>query len=151
MGERELVKSVLMSELGFKATTAKNYEAAIFSLSESIASLTEDDIDKIYRNISYEKLGELISARDKEQRMAIFTNIKKGVIGFDSCVYSIIKEKTESHLHEIAEGEEVAEGEFTCRKCGSSKCSWVSVQTRSGDEAATIFVKCTHCGKRWKE
>lgn len=39
---------------------------------------------------------------------------------------------------------------LTCKKCGS-KANFVGLQTRSGDEGATIFYGCTNslCGKRW--
>ena len=38
---------------------------------------------------------------------------------------------------------------FTCRKCRSKKCTYYEAQTRSGDEASTIFVTCLDCGKNW--
>ena len=39
---------------------------------------------------------------------------------------------------------------FTCRKCGSNKCSYYQLQTRSADEPMTTFVTCVTCGNRWK-
>jgi DNA-directed RNA polymerase subunit M/transcription elongation factor TFIIS len=39
---------------------------------------------------------------------------------------------------------------FTCHKCGSNKCSHYCLQTRSADEAMTIFVTCLSCNKKWK-
>lgn len=45
----------------------------------------------------------------------------------------------------------VEEGEVVCRKCGSRKISKRSLQTRSGDEGATIFYHCVTCKSRWKQ
>lgn len=45
----------------------------------------------------------------------------------------------------------VEEGEVVCRKCGSRKISKRSLQTRSGDEGATIFYHCVTCKTRWKQ
>ena len=45
----------------------------------------------------------------------------------------------------------VEEGEVVCRKCGSRKISKRSLQTRSGDEGATIFYHCVECKSRWKQ
>lgn len=39
---------------------------------------------------------------------------------------------------------------FKCRKCGSRKCSYYELQTRSADEPMTQFINCLDCGNRWK-
>lgn len=36
-----------------------------------------------------------------------------------------------------------------CRRCGSSEVRWEEKQTRSADEAATVFCTCVKCGNRW--
>jgi len=40
---------------------------------------------------------------------------------------------------------------FKCRKCGSRKCSYYELQTRSADEPMTQFISCLDCGNRWKQ
>jgi transcription elongation factor S-II len=40
--------------------------------------------------------------------------------------------------------------EITCGKCKKKKVSYYELQTRSGDEATTIFYTCLVCGHRWK-
>ena len=37
-----------------------------------------------------------------------------------------------------------------CRKCGSDNVYSMSRQTRSADEAMTIFYTCLNCGNKWK-
>lgn len=44
-----------------------------------------------------------------------------------------------------------AGGEFTCRKCKSTKTTHYQMQTRSADEPMTVFISCLKCGNRWRE
>lgn len=46
--------------------------------------------------------------------------------------------------------ESVSDGIFQCRKCGSKKTTYYSLQTRSADEPMTNFITCVTCGNRWK-
>jgi len=39
----------------------------------------------------------------------------------------------------------------TCPKCGNNEAYYWEVQTRSADEPATRFFKCTRCGHVWRE
>ena len=36
-----------------------------------------------------------------------------------------------------------------CRRCGSTEVTWEEKQTRSADEAASVFVVCAKCHLRW--
>jgi DNA-directed RNA polymerase subunit M/transcription elongation factor TFIIS len=38
-----------------------------------------------------------------------------------------------------------------CSRCKSRKVSYYELQTRSGDEASTLFMNCLICGKKWKQ
>lgn len=52
-----------------------------------------------------------------------------------------------------AEDEKISEGIYTCPKagCGSQKIKYRTKQTRGGDEGETTSLRCTSCGKRWKD
>lgn len=39
---------------------------------------------------------------------------------------------------------------YTCKRCKSKNCTFYEAQTRSADEASTIFVSCLDCSKNWK-
>ena len=36
-----------------------------------------------------------------------------------------------------------------CMRCGSADITWEQKQTRSADEAMTIFCSCNKCNNRW--
>lgn len=40
---------------------------------------------------------------------------------------------------------------FECPRCTKRKCVHYELQTRSADEATTVFVTCVACGHRWTE
>ena len=50
-----------------------------------------------------------------------------------------------------ASPESVASDAFECPICAARKCVHYELQTRSADEATTIFVTCIQCGHRWTE
>ena len=65
------------------------------------------------------------------------------------CWEDLIEEKRKRDQNTYKE-EEVEDGDFKCGKCGSMKCKWYQLQTRSADEPMTTFVQCTKCPARWK-
>ena len=40
---------------------------------------------------------------------------------------------------------------YKCGRCNSRKCTYYELQTRSADEAMTIFITCLNCGNRWRQ
>jgi DNA-directed RNA polymerase subunit M/transcription elongation factor TFIIS len=62
----------------------------------------------------------------------------------------LIDEKTKKDKHmNTPVGGRITE-EFRCPKCGKHKAYMNELQTRSADEAMTIFLQCVFCSKRWK-
>ena len=62
----------------------------------------------------------------------------------------LIKKKEERDKEKYAPKLEANTDNYTCRKCGSKKCSYYQLQTRSADEPMTTYVTCIDCGTRWK-
>ena len=44
----------------------------------------------------------------------------------------------------------VEEGVLQCNKCRSKRIYTTSKQTRAGDEATSVFAKCTECFAQWQ-
>lgn len=40
---------------------------------------------------------------------------------------------------------------FKCGKCKKRECTFYELQTRSGDESTTIFIRCVNCGHSWRQ
>jgi len=40
---------------------------------------------------------------------------------------------------------------FQCGRCNSKRCTYFSLQLRSGDEGESQFINCLDCNKRWKQ
>ena len=59
------------------------------------------------------------------------------------------KYKRDKLLYE--EKAEAMTDQFKCGRCKSRKCTYYELQTRSADEAMTIFITCLTCGNRWKQ
>ena len=63
----------------------------------------------------------------------------------------LIAEKEERNLNKFEkEMKPTTSTLFTCRQCKSNNCSYSQYQTKSGDEAMTIFITCNNCGKNAK-
>lgn len=61
-----------------------------------------------------------------------------------------INTRTSVYDVQLNEKVNVVEGDLQCGSCKSKKIQREEMQTRSGDESATVFCRCTECGKRWK-
>ena len=59
------------------------------------------------------------------------------------------KEKRDSMMCEIDFGQ--ATTQFWCMRCKKNQTTYYTMQTRSADEAETIFITCLNCGKRWRK
>lgn len=85
-------------------------------------------------------------------------NLKKVFDDSDSCILKKIASKEifakdyamlDENKNDIEE-ENIEEGIFQCKKCGSKKTTYYSLQTRSADEPMTNFITCVICKNRWK-
>lgn len=59
------------------------------------------------------------------------------------------KNKRDAVISEIDFG--LATNQFTCVKCKGNKTTYYTMQTRSADEAETIFITCLQCNRRWRK
>tara|TARA_B100001094_G_C18177776_1_gene798915 strand:+ start:1454 stop:1915 length:462 start_codon:yes stop_codon:yes gene_type:complete len=90
--------------------------------------------------LNYLQIEEI---RDKIHKKEILSKNVANLKPYDICPANWKPEVFE-------EGDEVAEGIFQCKNCGSRKTTYYSVQTRSADEPMTNFITCVECKNRWK-
>lgn len=63
-----------------------------------------------------------------------------------------IKKKPSDDIIVIEKNEEaLPKTRAVCPKCGHTEAFWWLRQTRSGDEAPTLFLRCTKCRFSWRE
>ena len=97
----------------------------------------------------------------KQKSLDVFVNLKKGALGQmlqDKLVLSKnVGYMTPRELHPEkwkdgvdVDTKDVVEGIFQCKKCGSKRTTYYSLQTRSSDEPMTNFITCVECQNRWK-
>ncbi len=130
---------------------ASNYERRIYKMCKRECSVA-DEFGEMYKKYAYEKVGELLAARNRREREKILLNIRGNVIGWNSIVYKDFKTRQIRDTSQLAEGIKVEKGEFPCknRNCGSKECYYYQSQDRSGDEGFTVHVVCVKCGSRYK-
>lgn len=62
----------------------------------------------------------------------------------------LIETKSKRDKNKFETNVAAATDTFTCRKCKNNQCTYYQMQTRSADEATTIFVQCVLCNNRWR-
>lgn len=139
--EKKLSKELAISALNNKfpkKDSNKIYTKLVKSIKETNC--------KEYNDRLYQRLGEIISAKDTSE----VDNILNSGEGWESCVYDDIREKFREKI-DVTKDIVVEEGVFQCRSktCKSKRCYTTQSQTRSADEGFTVTVVCTKCGERY--
>lgn len=147
---------------------SRNIEKSIFNT--TINNATENNINrrwdnKIFYNLYFSKIRSIFTNLDKGSHIKntyLLDKIKSGDIKAEDIsklsVYEIHPENWKSLIdakikrdkmkYEIKP--EAMTERYKCRKCGSRKCSYYEMQTRSADEPMTQFFTCLDCKNRWK-
>lgn len=167
--QREKVVSLIKSKTGFQDVICKDMEIGIYNWCIRYAS--DNEIVRTWKNPSFMNLY-------LEKARSIITNIDKDSYIKNETLALRIKDK-EFLPHELAfmkpenvfpdrwrkaietlmkKYENAYENKtqamtnmFTCGKCKKKECTFYEMFTRSGDEPATIFVRCINCGHSWRQ
>ncbi|MEM4261120.1 MAG: hypothetical protein QXG00_07800 [Candidatus Woesearchaeota archaeon] len=140
-------------------------------LESLLIDILNQDSEKIKKLLSLtykDKDEKIINLKDPEVLMEIIGMFKKGET-FDSVLKFIQNAPNREYIlweqefmneykNKIMREVEVQQIEETgvkgidkCRFCGSDRLVFVTRQIRSGDEPATIFIRCVTCGRSWKQ
>ncbi|WP_054845203.1 transcription factor S [Sulfuracidifex tepidarius] len=76
--------------------------------------------------------------------------MKQSVIITNKVKHSVKEKTLVLEDGEKPEGAQLMKG-VSCPACGNNEAYFWMLQTRSADEPATRFYKCTKCGKVWRE
>ena len=105
-----------------------------------------DRLRSIYTNLNDTIIEQITNRTIKPHMVAFMTHQELNPDKWSK----LIAAKSKRDANKFETNIEASTDTFTCRKCKSKKCTYMSVQTRSADEPSTIFVTCLECGNRFK-
>jgi len=133
-------------------TTGKNIEISVYN--HAIGYANTHNIEAVWTNFIFKhvyvsKAQEILtSLRDSPE---FIQKVVREKLSTEIATYHKKQTKKNEPHDPLGPGSEaVSEGIFKCRKCGSRKTTYYSVQIRSQDEPATNFITCLNCENRWK-
>lgn len=80
----------------------------------------------------------------------LYLGIKKKNFAYDHEQYYNIKQTFREEEDFIMNPPIIEEGVISCKKCKSKRTFSFNKQTRSSDEAVTVFVRCVDCGTQFR-
>jgi len=141
-----------LTEFSFTDLVAQNIEKSIYNY--VIEYCKDKHIECCWDNILFKHVYVLKSSQTI-QRLRNAPTMRAAIVTGSvdpRNVATIHFEEFLSTDESVAEDDATAlqDGMFKCRRCGSMKTTYYSLQTRSADEPMTCFVTCTECKNRWK-
>lgn len=79
-----------------------------------------------------------------------FSTIKKKKFGYEHGSFDIIRRELKEEEDFITNPPVVDEGVIQCKRCKSNRTISFNKQTRSADEAVSVFVRCVDCGSQFR-
>lgn len=79
-----------------------------------------------------------------------FHFIRQKKIGYHHTYFNDIKQENYEEENFIMNPPLIEEGVIECNRCKSKKTFSFNKQTRSSDEAVTVFVRCVNCGHQFR-
>ena len=122
-------------------------EKNIKIIEKNIFVLSEFNHTK-YLNILYQIIYMFT---DNKNVTEIFKYLKDKKIDYDLYTYEECKKLENEYDNYISSDKNVEEGIYKCNNCKQNKTFSYTIQTRSCDEGASVFVFCSICKKKWKE
>ena len=159
---RERIRACIAELIGGDEKKAINVEKGMFNY--SIRCAAEKNVVKKWDNAHFAQIyvdrfrTVWVNLQNEELKQKVITGEirahEAGLMTHQEMLPSrwepLIKKKEERDKEKYAPKLEANTDNYTCRKCGSKKCSYYQLQTRSADEPMTTYVTCIDCGTRWK-
>lgn len=96
--------------------------------------------------LCFEFLSELMCSMELRE---VVRNLTEGRVGWKHPVFEDMSRAVRQYDEFLTNPPEVQEGVIECA-CGSRRTFSFSKQTRRADESATVFVRCSACGKTFR-
>ncbi len=167
---REDFKKMLMENIGLGELEATDLEIGVFNAAIEYANSLKIQLSwkcqmfiETYINISRSvysnlKTDSYIGNASLKDRMLINKEFLPHMLPYMLCQdifperWKDIVEKNKLRFKAAYEVKQVAMSDMIqCSRCKGKKVSYYELQTRSGDEASTLFMNCLICGKKWKQ
>jgi transcription elongation factor S-II len=147
---------------------SKKIEESIYKYTQekAINNCVPTNMDnKYFRRIYMNKTSSLYMNIKEDSYIKndeLYNNIIQDKINIENIAYmmphELSKKKWAKYLDKqkaeekflYSVGKENVTSEFKCGRCKKNETSYYQLQTRSADEPMTTFVRCIHCGNRWK-
>lgn len=103
-----------------------------------------------YMSMVYDCVGEIIQkGTSKEALRVIVERIANGRHTWNHPMFDPIRASIREEDH-MLDDMVFEEGVLECNRCNSKKTMSYQRQTRSADEGATTFARCTECNHNWR-
>ena len=148
---RSTIVSTLVDSGGLNKPSAENYEKAIYAMCVRLEK--DPPTRETYSRIAYDKVGQIVSAKDRPAREKIIADMRNDVEGWDACVYDTQRATYNALMDRSVLKPKAIKGLYKCKdkECQSDEFYVWQEQRRSGDEAMSTLRQCAVCGKRGKE
>ena len=167
---RETFKKLLVDNLGMNELESTDLEIGVFNATIDYANSAKIQLSwkcqllvETYTNIArlvYSNLNasSYVGNEDLLQRLVSKKEFLPHMLPYMLCHdifpkrWKNIVDKNQLRFKDAYEVKQVAMSDMiTCSRCKGKKVSYYELQTRSGDEASTLFMNCLICGKKWKQ
>lgn len=97
----------------------------------------------LLRIFEFEKLYQesVIKAKQTDNFQDFFRSLS---------IYDSSRDKIQREIDDLRNDMGVVDGGYICAVCSSSKTVAMTVQRRSSDEPATLYIRCVACKHSWK-
>lgn len=170
MAHRDKIVQLIQNKTALDATISKDIEIGIYNWCIDYAiqhEIVKSWKNQKFMNVYLEKARSVISNIDKESYIKnanLINRINENEFlphevafmkpenifpeRWRDAVESLMKKY--EHAYERKHTEAMT-NMFKCGKCKKKECTFYELQTRAGDEASTIFVRCINCGNSWRQ
>lgn len=110
------------------------------------------DIENFIYNSQHDRdyLEKLYNVLPSIYNYTFESNLMEDKLFFKSDIFSKYRQLQEESDSFSENPIEVQEGVHICKRCKSNRTISFEAQTRSADEAMTVFAQCVKCNFRWK-